>query len=709
MFAARPDLGYPVPRDLAEVTVRAATSASVGRALDRLDAFTAVVAEGLAALPGPASVEAVADLVHAPVDSVRVAAQTLRGLALAWDDDSRVQLVRAVRESFGPYPGGLAPPSAVPLSPTEIAQRLGRCDPGVQPVLDRLIWSPAGRVRHADRAVEAESARSPVEQLLAAGLLRPLDPATVLLPREVAEHLRQGRFTPEAVADTPPAVPANATPDPDRVDRAAAGAAYELVGDLESVVEALERMPVRRLREGGVASRDLVGLARALDLTAARTALVIEVAAAAGLVAGDVPGRLLPTAAFDTWAHCPTSARWQAAAEAWRDLPRLPGQATEPGGHALGPEGAAPATAADLRTWVLRLAASAGPAARIDPTGLPAVLRWHQPRFARLRSPDLDTRVVWAWREATAVGLFALGAVSGYAPVLVAGGPLPEPLAALFPGTQESVLLQADLTAVAPGPLPTSTARELRQLADRESRGGAGVFRFSRSSLRRALEAGWSAAEVHNWLARHAATPVPQPLQYLVDDVARDFGRLRIGVAGCFLRVDDPATWATLLRMPEAAALGLREVAPGVLVALAEPEDLARALQRHGHAPALEDASGRVVASPSAPRAPGGAPQAPSRPTPREAAEAVRRGETTTGVPAATPMSSASDDIVALLASATAEARAVQVGYVAADGAAYERELAPLDLGAGTVRGIDRRTAAVVSIPLARISSVRWP
>ena len=63
--------------------------------------------------------------------------------------------------------------------------------------------------------------------------------------------------------------------------------------------------------------------------------------------------------------------------------------------------------------------------------------------------------------------------------------------------------------------------------------------------------------------------------------------------------------------------------------------------------------------------------------------------------------------ILAELESATAAARPVRVGYVGADGAAQERDLAPMDLGHGSVRGIDRRTASVVTIPLARISSVR--
>jgi hypothetical protein len=65
--------------------------------------------------------------------------------------------------------------------------------------------------------------------------------------------------------------------------------------------------------------------------------------------------------------------------------------------------------------------------------------------------------------------------------------------------------------------------------------------------------------------------------------------------------------------------------------------------------------------------------------------------------------SSAADD----LAQATRDARPVHVAFVSSDGRPSERELRPLELAAGTVRGVDRHSAQVVSIPLSRISAVR--
>jgi len=48
-----------------------------------------------------------------------------------------------------------------------------------------------------------------------------------------------------------------------------------------------------------------------------------------------------------------------------------------------------------------------------------------------------------------------------------------------LPSPVEHVLLQADLTAVAPGRLEGSLAQFMRLVADVESRGGATVYRFS--------------------------------------------------------------------------------------------------------------------------------------------------------------------------------------------------------------------------------------
>ncbi|MBD4632560.1 DEAD/DEAH box helicase, partial [Xanthomonas citri pv. citri] len=95
-------------------------------------------------------------------------------------------------------------------------------------------------------------------------------------------------------------------------------------------------------------------------------------------------------------------------------------------------------------------------------------------------------------------------------------------------------------------------------LADRESTGIAGVRRFNRSSLRRALDAGWSGEQVRQWWAEHSLGDVPQSLLVLLNDVVRDHGRVSVAAAGTLLEVDDPATVEAILRSSLTTDVGLR-------------------------------------------------------------------------------------------------------------------------------------------------------
>ncbi|HEU5484471.1 MAG TPA: helicase-associated domain-containing protein, partial [Microlunatus sp.] len=385
--------------------------------------------------------------------------------------------------------------------------------------------------------------------------------------------------------------------------------------------------------------------------------------------------------------------------------------------HPLGPESEAPG-AATVRGLIVELMAAVPVGTALEPDALRQVLGWHRPRLARVGGVPLDSVVSWTCREAGWLGITSLGAVSGLATAAVEADarPLPGDLADAFPATVETIVLQADLTAVAPGPVPYRLARDLRLLADQESRGGAAVFRFSGTTLRRALDAGWSAADVRRWLEHHASTTVPQPLTYLIDDVARQHGSIRVGPANAYVRIDDAAEVAGILTHPDASVLGLRELAPGILVAAAEPYEVVDFLHRIGHSPAAEDSSGRSVTAPDPLRAPR---RSAHRPRPDlqagEAAAAVlagerqrhepRRGATgrgRTGPPESTPTA----ETLQRLADAQESRAAIRIRYVAADGQAAERELRAVRADAGRLVGTDPSSAEPVTIPLSRVSSV---
>ncbi|MGW5634428.1 helicase-associated domain-containing protein, partial [Streptomyces sp. NPDC003832] len=301
----------------------------------------------------------------------------------------------------------------------------------------------------------------------------------------------------------------------------------------------------------------------------------------------------------------------------------------------------------------------------------------------------------------------------------VADGPadfelLPEPL--------DHVLLQADLTAVAPGPLRRPLADMLGVLADVESKGGATVYRFTPGSVRRALDSGQAASDLHAFLAAHSRTPVPQPLAYLIDDVARKHGHLRVGAASAYVRCDDDAMLNEILADKRAAGLRLRRLAPTVLAAQADPAALLEGLRAMGFAPAAESAEGdvlitRALAHRTPPRtAPEPVPDGPPVPDGTllsAAIRAIRAGDLASTAPRKQPALSGGElprtsaaETLATMQAAVLTGEAVWIGYVNAEGSASQRVIAPIRVEGGFVTAYDHTADEVRTYPLHRVTGV---
>ena len=764
LLRLRPDLAAPAPSDLTTLAGHAGNPASVQRAVDQLDSASLQVLEVLVVAGKPLPLAEVSRLWGAPADRP---VERLRCLALVWGQPDSLHLVRAARQAVGSYPAGLGPPLAEALgrrSPARraalledlglppagntdaalaaLADRLG--DPatlqellagapdGARAVLDRLTWGPpVGQVADADRAVRVDQAATPVDWLLAHGLLGVVDAGHVILPREVAVALRGGRVHARPDAALPPLVgrsrPAR------QVEGGAAGAALEAVRLVEALGELWGAAPPAQLRAGGLGVRDLRRTATALDVDDATAALVIEVAYAAGLVAGDafLDAHLAPTPAYDDWCAAPTGRRWAQLAVAWLATSRVPGLVgtrDERGTPraAMGPDlnrAAAPA----LRRQVLDTLAEAPGDLAVDVECLRARLDWLAPRTAgRFR----DAVVGWTLSEAAVLGLTGAGAPATPARRLLDAGPeaAAQALDDALPPPLDHVLLQADLTAVAPGPLEADLARELTLLADVESRGGATVYRFTPGSVRRALDAGRSAEEILSLLAARSRTPVPQPLSYLVQDVARRHGLVRVGAASAYVRAEDPALLAELLADRRAHVLRLRRLAPTVLAAQAKPAQVLDVLREIGVAPAAETPDGDVVLRrPAAHRTPPRqAPvpfTGPARPDEVALAAGVRvlravdaagahrgrapdppAGDPPGVLPVAGPARA-----LAVLRETAEQGGSVWIGYVDGDGHVSRRLVRPLAIDGGQVTVVDRSNQDVRVLAAHRVASVGDP
>ncbi|MBT2387383.1 helicase-associated domain-containing protein, partial [Streptomyces sp. ISL-11] len=563
LLRARPDLLNPVPGDLTQLATRAGTRASVVRALERLDRFALQVAEALAAAPDPCPYPVLDALMSGdePTDprvrrELPRAVATLREQALIWGAEDRLRLVRTARELLAPTP---AHPSPTGLGPT-VAEATAGMSPGrIQQiiaaaglpathdpvtavasltelfedrtrmaalleaapaestaVLGKLLWGPPYGT------VTADPARH-LRWLLDRGLLLPTGPGGVVLPREVALHLRAGHAhrAPEPVAPELAPVTEHA---PRVVDATAAGQAFTALTIVEDLLKEWETGGPPVLRAGGLSVRDLKRVAAVLDATEPAAAFWVELAYAAGLLAsdGEVDERYAPTPAYDDWLLLPAERRWTRLATAWLTATRTPGLV---GGRdakaralaALGPD-LDRAPAPEVRHRVLALLATLPEGASVAPDTLLARLHWERPPRATGEpgTEDLRSRLArWTLTEAEQLGVTNRGALSGPGRALLgettpggdpaawrppgeaelgaAAARAAARLAPLLPEPLDHILLQADLTAVAPGPLRRPLAQMLGVLADIESKGGATVYRFTPGSVRHALDAGQTA------------------------------------------------------------------------------------------------------------------------------------------------------------------------------------------------------------------------
>jgi hypothetical protein len=153
---------------------------------------------------------------------------------------------------------------------------------------------------------------------------------------------------------------------------------------------------------------------------------------------------------------------------------------------------------------------------------------------------------------------------------------------------------QADLTAVVSGAPSAELSRLLDSCATREARGAASVWRFTPASVRRALDAGTPAGELVE--ALREAGRLPQAVEYLIHDVARRHGSLRVRAVGCVLHGLDPVLLAEATADRRLAALGLAALSPTVLASARPPAETLAALRAAGYAPVAEDAAGEVLA-----------------------------------------------------------------------------------------------------------------
>jgi hypothetical protein len=725
LLQLRPDLAQPPPGSIAALAGRAQARQSVKAATDDLDFLRLAVLDALLVLRADSAPVPSAKLLaligeRAPEADVLGALDDLKQRALAWGDAS----IRVAADAGTALPWH---PGQVMLEDTsrsgeQIAELIDGLNRAQQEVLDKLLeGSPMGRTR--DAAPGAPTDR-PVPQLLALGLLRRIDAETVILPRHVGQVLRAERPGPMQLTAPDPVV---STTTPDDVDAAAAGAVIDLLRELDVVIETLGATPVSELRSGGLGVRDLKRLAKATGIEESRLGLILELAAAAGLIASGMPDPepadgpnvdgpyWAPTVVTDRFAALPPAERWHLLAGTWLDLPGRPALIGTRGPDAK-PYSALSdslySTAAPLdRRLLLDMLSELPAGAGVDADAASAALVWQRPRWARRLQPGPVGDLL---AESHALGLVGRGAISTPGRAFLEDGADPQiavdAMTRALPKPIDHFLVQADLTVVVPGPLRRDLADQLTTVAAVESAGAAMVYRISEQSIRHALDVGKTRDWMQNFFTQHSKTPVPQGLTYLIDDVARRHGQLRIGMAASFVRCEDPALLAQAVASPAAEGVQLRTLAPTVAVSPAPIAEVLVALRTAGFAPAAEDSSGAIVdIRPRGARVATPQQRRPYRPAPRPSPETLDAVISVLRKVTAAPFGNIRVDpavAMSLLQRAAREQETLVIGYLDAAGVATQRVVSPITIRGGQLVAFDSASGRLRDFAIHRITSV---
>ncbi|HEV2759929.1 MAG TPA: helicase-associated domain-containing protein, partial [Acidimicrobiales bacterium] len=432
------------------------------------------------------------------------------------------------------------------------------------------------------------------------GLLGVADYYAAVMPREPAVALRSGRvFAPGALRRPELHL---AEVDPGAVDRTAAERAVQLVADVLVILGQWSEEPPAVLKAGGMGIREVRKAAKVTDRSEADAARIIELTAVAGLARVDsLAGRALPTVAYDEWLALESPARWAWLASAWleADLHLSLAGAIGPKDKPVAPflHRAPEREARSRRRLIVDVLDEARPGQAPVPESLRDRATWTSPATWTGGPATPETLISWTVDEAELLGMAALGSLSTAGRMLVSGHreDAASALAVLVPPAVADFVIQADLTAVIAGEPAATVRSELALLGDVESKGAATVYRFSEASLRRAFDAGRTTADILGFLERHATRGVPQPLTYLVHDLGRRFGNVRVGAATSYVRSDDPALLSEVSQARLTGKLRFRPIAPTVLVTHADAATVVSTLQAAGYLPAHEAPDGSLV------------------------------------------------------------------------------------------------------------------
>ncbi len=407
--------------------------------------------------------------------------RTLATWLASLDDDALAELLRRRGVSAAASWRDFFDAAEALLEPSSIDRALARLDRG------ELAALAAGTDGLTPPTVVAQglarpggAVYAPVAERIAALRITtgPADPPADAAPVPAA-----------AAAEVTATVTAGGAPASAAETASAAERIFTASASLADVLLAALHVPLTRTGAGAVSAADRKRLTESGAIGAPEDLDDLIAAGEAAELLAPIGRELVVTTAGEQWLDGGTVARWVTIAEGYRR--RLPAGLRTPQGGLIDPAGWAgayplntewPAQAASLRRTALR------------------------------------------WGILTADGT-----VPPWSRGLVEGTSLDtDSLRDALPAEIDRIYLQADLTAVAPGPLAPRLDLRLRRIARRESRAQASTYRFTAESIGAGLTDGESAETIRDFLRELSLTGIPQPLDYVIDTTAARHGSVTV-------------------------------------------------------------------------------------------------------------------------------------------------------------------------------------
>lgn len=616
-----------------------------------------------------------------------------------------------------------------PVATAELPTVLAELPERQRRLLDTL--ATAGGIGHSNTLDDPDR---PLSRMIGAGLLDRVDEHTARLSPRVGAAV-EGRVVPPPGGDFTAPVPVEPT---EKSDGAAVARVVETVRLVAELLTVVGTAPLHPLNAGGVGVREISRVAKQAGLTAGEVTGALLLARHADLVASGLP---LPSPGNDTggelWAvtdrgarflAAPLERRWAMLLLGWSTSPHTPWEAEDSEAHPLETSLDHPRTA-DLRGTLPSLLSCRDTSDAATTAGL--LWRLRPAVAAATGTADLAGVLT----EATSLGLTADGLPSHAAPALAAlltrepsqedpqeaEDSLTATLGGILPPPVHMLIVQADMTILAPGRLTPDDEATLRGFADLESTGMASVWRVTGESLRRAAGAGESADSVLGFL-RSMTPDLPQSLEYLVTDTLRDTRRPTAGTAGCWITTPDAASLTELLATPAAGDAGLRRIAPTVAVSHSQLSQVIDLLEDAGTAVGIEGDAPAGARGPRLSTVPDPVHPHPARGDVEDqlagSVEAFRRSREAASGNDADPDGTGETDtdivrdphaIMAALRDAYDHGTRVEISYVDAAGGAVQEWISVVTMSPVSIVGVSESDGTSLQIRPHRVAWVGVP